>query len=155
MKKYIIFSLMVVMLAATTPVIAAQPVQLNAEAKAALIKELTLKLNKLIISLNALLAGQDMRIKIEVSNSRVNAELYYTSNQSQGYSGACIDIKNRINKSLIASNATGILKSLQMSCFDSKDNYALSIKTSKEYACADSSGFSGTTTKAVTGTACR
>ena len=155
MKKYIIFGLMVTAMATTTPVIAAQPVQLNAEAKATLIKELTLKLNELIMALNAILAGQDMRIKIEVSNSQVNAELYYTINPAQGYKGACIDIKNRINKSLIASNATGILKSLQISCFDSKDNYALSIKTSKEYVCADSTGFSGTTINAVTGTACK
>ena len=147
--------MMVVMVTTTTPVIAAQPVQLNAEARVALIKELTLKLNELIISLNALLAGQDMRIKIEVSNSRVNAELYYTMNPAQGYKGSCIDIKNRINKSLIASNATGILKTLDMSCFDSKGSYALSIKSSKSYSCADSTGFSGTTTKAVTGTACR
>ena len=155
MKKFIIFGLIAVAMTVTTPVIAAQPVQLNAEAKAALIKELTLKLNELIITLNALLAGQDMRIKIEVSNSRVNAELYYTINPTQGYKGACVDIKNRINKSLTASNAAGILKSVHMSCFDSKDNYAMSIKTSKEYACADSTGFSGTTTKAVTGTACK
>ena len=155
MKKYIIFGLMVVMLGATTPGMAAQPVQLNSEAKAALIKELTLKLNELIMALNALLAGQDMRIKKEVSNSRVNAELYYTMNPAQGYKGSCIDIKNRINKSLVASNASGIPKTLDMSCFDSKGSYALSIKNSKSYSCADSTGFYGTTTKAVTGTACR
>jgi hypothetical protein len=155
MKKYIVVFLMAVMVTTATPAIAVQPVELNAEAKAALIKELTLKLNELIISLNALLAGQDARIKSEVSSSRVNAEIYYTKNPTKGYVGACTDIKNRINESLTSTKATGILKTLDMSCFDTKDNYALSIKTSKEYACADSTGFWGTTTQAVTGTACK
>lgn len=154
MKKYIVFSLMIIMIVTTTPVMAAEPTQLSPEAKAILIKELTLKLNELIISLNALLAGQDARIKAEVSNSRVNAELYYTLNPNRGYTGACTDVQNRVRNSLTKSNASGVLNTLDMRCFDSKVNYALSIKKSTGYACADSTGFSGSTTKAVTTTLC-
>lgn len=154
MKKYILFGLVTVVLFATTPVIAAQPVQLTAEAKAALIKELTLKLNELIISLNALLAGQDMRIKTEVSTSRVNAELYYTLNPQQGYVGACTDIKKRIYDSLTATKASEILKKLDISCFDNKNSYALSIKNSKGYSCADSTGVMKETAGPTVGVAC-
>ena len=154
MKKYILVCLLLVMIANSTPVSAVQPAQLNAEAKAALIKELTLKLNELIISLNALLAGQDMRIKIEVSKSRANAELYYTLNQQRGYLGACTDIMARINSSLLATKSSMNLKSLDASCFDSKTKYALSMKTSKGYVCADSTGFSGEVWRGIVGTSC-
>lgn len=155
MKKYITSCFVVLLVMTASSVSAAQPTQLSSEAKTALIKELTIKLNELIVSLNALLAGQDARIKSEVSNSRVNAELYYTINQKIGYTGACKDITTRIKESLTRTKSTEILASLTMSCFDSKENYALSIKTSKAYACADSTGFSGTSTKAVTSTVCR
>lgn len=155
MKKYIIASFVVLLMTTAMPVSATATTQISTEAKAALIKELTIKLNELVISLNALLAGQDARIKSEVSNSRVSAEIYYTINQKTGFTGACKDVQNRIINSLTSSKATDILKTLDMSCFDSKDYYAVSIKISKGYACADSTGFSGTSTKAVTGTVCR
>ncbi len=154
MKKYILLGLMAIMVTTTAPVVAAQPVQLTAEAKAALIKELTLKLNELIISLNALLAGKDMRIKTEVSTSRVNAELYYTLDPRQGYMGACTDIKKRIYDSLTATKASEILKKLDISCFDSKNSYALSIRNSKGYSCADSTGVMKETAGPTVGVAC-
>jgi hypothetical protein len=77
MKKYIVSSLMALLLATALPVSAAQPVQMNSEAKAALIKELTIKLNELIIQLNAILAEQDTYIKTRVINSLANAEIYF------------------------------------------------------------------------------
>ena len=111
MKKYILLGLMAIMVTTTTPVVAAQPVQMNAEAKAALIKELTLKLNELIIELNALVAGQDARIKSEVSNSRVSAEIYYTIDSQRGYAGACKDVTKRIYDSLALTKSDLIPKS--------------------------------------------
>lgn len=154
MKKYILLGLMAIMVTTTTPVVAAQPVQMNAEAKAALIKELTLKLNELIIELNALVAGQDARIKSEVSNSRVSAEIYYTIDSQRGYAGACKDVTKRIYDSLALTKSNLIPKSTNVSCFDSKENYALSIKTSKGYSCADSTGVIRETAGPTVGVAC-
>lgn len=145
---------MVLLVVTTTPAQAAQPVQINAEAKAALIKELTLKLNELVKELNILIEKQDSVIRSEASTSMVSAEIFYTSNMSAGYVGACKDAIARITNSTAVKNAGITFKPNQIQCFDSKIGYALSIKNSKGYSCADSTGTMKSTLSPAVGVTC-
>ena len=154
MKKYITTSLVALLLMTALPAHATQSMSINADAKAALIKELTIKLNELIKELSVLIEAQDKVIRMETSNSLVSAELFYTINMSTGYVGACKDAIARITSSTAVKNAGITFKTNQIQCFDSKNGYALSIKNSKGYSCADSSGTMKSTPSPVTGVVC-
>jgi hypothetical protein len=154
MKKYITSFLVVLLLIVALPTSAATTTQINAGAKAALIKELTIKLNELIKELNVLIEKQDSVIRTEASTSLVSAEIFYTSNMNTGYVGACKDAIGRIMSSIAVKNAGITFKPNQIQCFDSKNGYALSIKNSKGYSCADSTGTMKSTLSPVVGVTC-
>jgi hypothetical protein len=154
MKKYIITSFVALLIMTAFPVSTATATQINAEAKAALIKELTIKLNELVKELNVLIEKQDSVIRTEASTSLVSAEIFYTSNMNTGYVGACKDAIARIMSSTAVKNAGITFKPNQIQCFDSKNGYALSIKNSKGYSCADSTGTMKSTLSPVVGMTC-
>lgn len=154
MKKY--FTVCVVMVclvtsSLSTPVYAAGS---NNDAKAMLIQQLTLKLNELIKELTIILVKQDNVIKGEVSMSRVNADLYFDLYQKNSYMGACVDMIDRIKNSIAVKKVGMTIKDSNIACFASSNNYALSIKTSKGYSCADSTGIMRDTTGPTIKTAC-
>ncbi len=154
MKKYITTCLVALLVMTASPASAAQPIQVSAEAKTALIKELTIKLNELIKELNVLIEKQDSVIRTEASTSLVSAEIFYTSNMNTGYVGACKDAIASINSSTAVKNVGITFKPNQIQCFDSKNGYALSIKNSKGYSCADSTGTMKSTLSPVVGVTC-
>ncbi len=154
MKKFITTSFVALLLIIAVPASATTATQINAEAKAMLIKELTIKLNELIKELNLLIEKQDFVIRSEASNSLVSAEIFYTSHMNTGYVGVCKDAIARITSSAAVKNADITFKSNQIQCFDSKNGYALSIKNSKSYSCADSTGTMKSTLSPVVGVTC-
>ncbi len=154
MKKYITASLIALLIMVAVPVNAAPTIPMTQEAKATLIKELTVILNGLIKELNTLIEKQDTVIRSEASNSLVSAELFYTLNMNTGYVGACKDAMARITSSTAVKNAGITFKPNQIQCFDSKNGYALSIKNSKGYSCADSTGTMKSTLTPVVGVTC-
>ena len=154
MKKYFIFSLLIILIGSTNHVVANQTPPLNAEAKATLIKELTIKLHALIKELNVILDKQDSVIRSEASNSLVSAELLYTTHMKTGYVGACKDALARIVNSSAVKKAGMTITGSRIACFDSKNSFALTIKNSKGYSCADSTGVMKTTMTPVVTTVC-
>ena len=125
----------------------------SADAKTVLIEKLMVQLQVLIQELNKILQQQDVVVRTEVSRAFVNAELFYLTN-NDSFKGTCNDIVPRIINSSAAKKIGFVIRPATISCYDNASQYALSGKISNGYSCADSTGFVGTTTKALAGTVC-
>lgn len=147
MKKLLIFGFMIVMMFSFVPVTQAQTrtSSLGLEDRKILILQLTLKVQELVKELNVLLERQDTLIQREVSMSRVNAEIYFTMSPEVGFLGVCSDVVNRLTSSTLLKQEKINVSAENITCYDSKEKYVLSVKTSKGYSCADSTGVMKTT----------
>lgn len=98
--------------------------------------------------------GQDASIKSQLSSMRAQAELYWSSQSTNGkdgnYAGLCNDtivteMKNSINTT----------KTVDIVCKDNYERYAISAPiNSGGYWCVDSSGFSGQISQSINSATC-
>jgi prepilin-type N-terminal cleavage/methylation domain-containing protein len=105
-------------------------------------------------------SGADASVKASLSSFKAQAEIFATTNGTNGYDGACtaaLSIRNGVDANAIGSTATGIdvataqpaatVANGQAICNDGVSAWAYSApltnQTGGAYFCADSTGYSG------------